>query len=108
MTWTRLCPCGTTYNVDTNTEECPHGPKPPERGGREGDSQALPTAYDSDKAKIHELVQRDLQARMELGIRRYGTPLQAHNGRSALRDAYEESLDLAVYLRQALEEQEGG
>lgn len=42
--------------------------------------------------------------RRRLGIERYGTPLQAHNGRDALRDAYEEALDLANYLRQAMEE----
>ncbi len=39
-----------------------------------------------------------------LGKQRYGTALYANNGRSALRDAYEEALDLACYLRQALEE----
>jgi hypothetical protein len=32
-------------------------------------------------------------------------PLQAHNGRNALIDAYQEALDLVVYLRQAIEEQ---
>ena len=34
----------------------------------------------------------------------HGTPLQAHNGRDPLVDAYQEALDLAVYLRQAIEE----
>ena len=46
----------------------------------------------------------DMEARDRLGRQRYGTPLQAHNGRDALRDAYEEALDLCVYLRQAKEE----
>lgn len=32
--------------------------------------------------------------------------LQPHNGRDALRDAYEESLDLVCYLRQAIEERD--
>ena len=40
------------------------------------------------------------------GIVRYGTPLQAHNGRDALVDAYQEALDLAVYLRQAIYERD--
>jgi hypothetical protein len=32
--------------------------------------------------------------------------LQAFNGRDALRDAYEEALDLACYLRQAIAERD--
>lgn len=46
----------------------------------------------------------DMEDRRRLGIARYGTPLQPHNGRDALVDAYEEALDLAVYLRQVIEE----
>lgn len=74
----------------------------PERAGREGDTQPLPTA--SDSPIMHHLVQADLQARLEVGIKRYGQPLQAFNGRDPLLDAYEEVLDLAVYLRQAIYE----
>jgi hypothetical protein len=46
----------------------------------------------------------DLWARKRLGIERYGAALQAHNGRDAHRDAYEEAMDLVVYLRQCVEE----
>ena len=53
---------------------------------------------------IWELVIEDMHARDHVGRQRYGTPLQAHNGRDVLRDAYEEALDLCVYLRQAIEE----
>lgn len=53
---------------------------------------------------IADLVIEDMKARKELGIKRYGTPLQAFNGRNALQDAYEEVLDLTVYLRQCIEE----
>lgn len=53
---------------------------------------------------IQARVRADLEERERLGIERYGTPLLPHNGRDALRDAYEEALDLACYLRQALEE----
>lgn len=53
---------------------------------------------------IVDLVQRDLDVRRELGRARYGDELRAQNGRDALRDAYEEALDLACYLRQALAE----
>jgi len=55
---------------------------------------------------IWDLVVEDMKARDHLGRKRYGTPLQANNGRDALQDAYEEALDLAVYLRQALEERD--
>lgn len=56
---------------------------------------------------VWQLVVEDMHARDQLGRARYGVPLQAHNGRDALRDAYEEALDLAVYLRQAIEERSG-
>lgn len=45
-------------------------------------------------------------ARKEIGRERYGTVLQPFNGRDALRDAYEEALDLCQYLKQALVERE--
>lgn len=53
---------------------------------------------------IWELVIQDMQDRHESGIKKYGTPLQAFNGRNALIDAYQELLDLCVYLRQKIEE----
>ena len=55
---------------------------------------------------IWQLVIADMEARRLVGIERYGTPLQANNGRKALVDAYQEALDLVVYLRQELEERE--
>ena len=64
--------------------------------------QATPTG---DGIEITQLVVRDLKDRREAGIARYGTPLRANNGRNALIDAYQEALDLCVYLRQALTEQ---
>ena len=53
---------------------------------------------------IADLVIKDIEERKQLGITRYGKPLQAHNGRNALIDAYQEVLDLAQYLRQLIEE----
>ncbi|SRR6266536_588900 len=53
---------------------------------------------------IADLVIADMTERKAIGIQRYGTPLQAHNGRDALIDAYQEALDLCCYLRQAIEE----
>jgi hypothetical protein len=55
-----------------------------------------------DRRSIQELVREDLVARERLGTQRYGTPLYPHNGRDALQDAYEEALDLACYLKQAM------
>ena len=49
----------------------------------------------------------DLKHRSDFGIKKYGTPLMSHNGRDALMDAYQEALDLVVYLRQAIMEREG-
>lgn len=68
----------------------------------EHEEQQLPTP--NQGVHIHDLVSEDHQGRKAIGIERYGTPLGADNGRDALRDAYEESLDLSVYLRQAIEE----
>jgi NTP pyrophosphatase (non-canonical NTP hydrolase) len=51
---------------------------------------------------VQSLVIGDLAERRELGIERYGTPLQAGNGRDPLGDAYQEALDLACYLRQEI------
>ncbi len=53
---------------------------------------------------MHDLVSEDMQKRKQFGLGKYGTLLQAGNGRHALQDAYDEVLDLAVYLRQAIEE----
>ena len=47
---------------------------------------------------------RDLAARKQLGLNRYGSLLQARNGRDALRDLSEELLDAIVYCKQWLEE----
>lgn len=45
-------------------------------------------------------VAQDINARLALGIGRYGKPLQTHNGRNARRDAYEEVLDALNYVQQ--------
>lgn len=45
------------------------------------------------------LVIEDLRARDRIGTKKYGTTLQANNGRDAMVDAYQEALDLCMYLR---------
>ncbi len=63
--------------------------------------QVAPTG---DGVEITPLVIKDLEDRRRAGIARYGTPLKANNGRSALIDAYQEALDMCIYLRQELAE----
>jgi len=46
---------------------------------------------------------KDLQDRKELGISRYGHALSAKLERDTLLDAYEEAMDLCIYLRCELE-----
>lgn len=52
-----------------------------------------------------QLVIDDMKERRQTGIERYGTPLQAFNGRSSLVDWYQELLDAAVYARQRMVEE---
>ncbi len=58
------------------------------------------------RVEIAPLVVADLNARIEKGTQQYGEPLTSHNGRDALWDAYEEPLDLCLYLRQAIAERQ--
>lgn len=55
---------------------------------------------------VQSMVIADLEVRLQVGIQRYGTALQPHNGRDMLRDAYEEALDLATYLRGVIAERD--
>jgi len=56
---------------------------------------------------IWSLVIEDMEARDNVGRLRYGTPLQAFNGRDPLVDLYQELLDACVYCRQAIFERDG-
>jgi hypothetical protein len=78
----------TAYSEDSNVVTYTH-PEPSPVGGT-GD--------------IWKMVISDMKARREAGITKYNTVLRAFNGRNALIDAYQEALDLAVYLRQVIEE----
>lgn len=63
-----------------------------------------PPPISNNHPAIADLVIADMARRKRVGIERYGVPLQPFNGRNALIDAYQEVLDLTVYLRQRLEE----
>jgi hypothetical protein len=49
---------------------------------------------------LYEPLKKAFQARFEFGQQKHGSPLMAHNGRDALADAFQESLDLVFYLAQ--------
>lgn len=63
-----------------------------------------PPPTPNNNPSIHDLVIADIEDRKQFGLEKYGTTLQAGNGRRSLVDAYQEILDLAVYLRQHIEE----
>ena len=69
-----------------------------------GAAEEQPIPVPNTTEPIINLVLRDLADRAIMGRVRYGTLLPAHNGRDALIDAYQEALDLAMYLRQCIEE----
>jgi len=74
--------------------------------GREVDlNKPEPEPVKKDSVAIWDLVVEDMKKRNRVGTEKYGTPLQAFNGRDALVDAYQEALDLVVYLRQKIEEE---
>lgn len=62
------------------------------------------TPRDTGGVEVLPLVIADLEARAREGVEHYGQPLRTHNGRRSAQDAYEETLDLAMYWRQHLEE----
>jgi hypothetical protein len=55
---------------------------------------------------IVDAVINDLNARSALGIKKYGTTLDANpmNLKEWIQSAYEETLDLALYLKRAMKE----
>jgi hypothetical protein len=85
---------------DTATSSCIEEPDAVAPGDQ-------PPPVQNDGTAIQSLVIEDVEARLRVGIQRYGTPLQAFNGRDALWDAYQEALDLVVYLRQMIAERDG-
>lgn len=69
------------------------------------DRQPLPTP--SNHPASWDLVLRDMADRDTAGRIKYGVRLQPFNGRDQLVDAYQEALDLVVYLRSAIYERDG-
>lgn len=67
------------------------------------EDQQMPV-HKPDQPSMHDLLIEEVNKRKQLGLSRYGTILQANNGRDALQDAIEEAIDLCVYLMQLKEE----
>jgi len=72
------------------------------------DTLSQPPPVRNDRTPVWDLVIADMRERKEFGWRKYKTYLQAFNGRDALVDAYQEALDLCVYLRQEIEQRSAG
>lgn len=68
-------------------------------------SEYQPNPEKGEKIVI-DVVLADIRERAETGKRKYGTYLETHNGRYPLWDAYQEAIDLVMYLRQAILERE--
>ncbi len=52
------------------------------------------------KVDIQRILMGAIDERRTFGITKYGRALESHNGRDALKDAWEEALDLLTYLTQ--------
>jgi hypothetical protein len=63
-----------------------------------------PAPVSNNHPAVWDMVIADMQERDRTGLAKYGTRLQPFNGRDPLVDAYQEVLDLAVYLRQEIEQ----
>jgi len=57
------------------------------------------------KEIVVDVVLTDIKERAEIGRHKYGMYLETNNGRNALWDAYQEAIDLVMYLRQVILEQ---
>lgn len=68
-------------------------------------TQPRPARHEFSQS-VTDAVIADMQERRRLGVGKYGVELLSFNGRDALLDAYQESLDTTVYLKQCLMERD--
>jgi hypothetical protein len=61
-----------------------------------------PNPQPNNSPHIVDLCIEDLKERKKKGVETYGVALQAFNGRSALRDLYEEIEDALLYSKQSI------
>lgn len=74
-------------------------------GGQVNHEQPPPTP--GSAPATWDLVIEDIRDRDRIGARKYGVRHQHDNGRDHLIDAYQEALDLVVYLRAEIERRRG-
>jgi len=74
--------------------------------GEIGINAPEPPPIKNNRPAVWDLVLADMKERDEIGKQKYDTRLQPFNGRDPLVDAYQEALDLVVYLRQAIYERD--
>ena len=60
----------------------------------------------NSETPIWDIVLNDINERRLIGRKKYGTELQPFNGRNPAVDAFQELLDLVVYLRQMIIERD--
>lgn len=65
-----------------------------------------PDPVHNDHPSAHDLLIAEVGRRKAFGLAKYGTTLQAFNGRDPLKDALDEAIDLCVYLVTAIEERD--
>ena len=63
-----------------------------------------PAPIPNNNPAIADLVIADMLERKALGIKEYGVPLQAGNGRDPQQDRYDELIDAVFYLKQEMED----
>ena len=85
--------------TDINTPQPPPIPRPDRRPTWE-----LVIEDARQNPHMTERILDDMANRHAFGVAKYGVPLTSGDGRNHLIDAYQESLDLLVYLRQELDE----
>jgi hypothetical protein len=83
--------------VTVTTVECPYCSAQPSL------IKAQEAPSESDDPSIPQLIIKDMIEREQHGIAKYGQPVKARNGRDPLVDAYQETLDQLVYIRQEIE-----
>src|SRR5450432_3537077 len=98
------CPCGAIANEAEGISEIPENVNC--RGCLEIVSLNAPEpmSIPNDSKPIWEHCIEEFRERNRIGTIKYGTPLQAHNGRDALVDLFQELCDALVYTRQVIEE----
>ncbi len=79
-------------------------PEPFEKAADRG-GQPTPTHIPGEPS-THDLLMAEIEKRKALGLSRYGTILQAGNGRDALQDMLDELIDACVYLIQLKRERD--